>query len=65
MALGTPFDRLELGVLVAVAGTLAIAQPWLTPPNPLVRTLYLLAAGAGSLASAALVRRLRRRRAGS
>lgn len=63
MALGTPFDRLELGVLLVVAAALTIAEPWLVPPNPALRMLYLVLAGVVSLSSAALVRTLRARRA--
>ena len=61
MALGTPFDRVELGVLLLVAGVFALAQPVLTPPNPLVRLAYFLAAGLLSLGSATLLRSLRLR----
>jgi hypothetical protein len=61
MALGTPFDRVELGLLLAVAGVFAFAQPLLTPPNPLVRMAYFLASGLLSLLSATLLRALRLR----
>lgn len=61
MVLGTPFDTLELGVLLGVAAVLTVAEPWLVPPNPLVRLFYLVVAGGVSLLSAALVRALRNR----
>lgn len=62
MALGTPFDRLELAVLCLVAAVFAVAQPALTPPDPGVRLAYLLVTGLLSLAAAALVRSVRSRR---
>jgi hypothetical protein len=64
MALGTPFDRLELGVLCVVAAVFAVAQPVLTPNNPGIRMVYLLATGLASLGAAALVHTVRGRASG-
>lgn len=63
MALGTPFDRLELGVLVGVAGVFSLAQPVLVPSGPIAGLAYLFLAGGASVLSAALVRSVRRRSA--
>lgn len=61
MALGTPFDRLELAVLCVVAAVFAVAQPALTPDNPGIKMLYLLMTGLASLGAAALVHSVRGR----
>lgn len=61
MALGTPFDRLELVVLVVVAGVFSVAQPFVLPPNPALSVFYLFAAGLVSLGIATALRALRLR----
>lgn len=65
MALGTPFDRLELAVLCVVAAVFAVAQPVLTPADPGIRLVYLLVTGLASLGAAALVHWFRNRARGT